>query len=74
MPFGSKKWILKICYLNDIFNAVNDLNTSIQGRNQNIISLSERLSATVEDKTGAWTYSNVFINEQLSGGMESNCN
>ena len=42
--FQDKEWMLKVCYLNDIFTAVNDLNTSMQGRNQNIITLSEKLS------------------------------
>jgi hypothetical protein len=43
--FHEKPWMLKVCYLNDIFTAVNELNTSMQGKDQNIIVLSEKLSA-----------------------------
>ena len=45
--FQDKKWMPKVCYLN-IFTALNDLNTSMRGRNQNIITLSEKLSAFKE--------------------------
>ena len=40
--------MLKVCYLNDVFASVNELNTSMQGRDQNIITLSEKLSAFKE--------------------------
>jgi len=40
--------MLRVCYLTDIFTALNDLNTSMQGRNRNIITLSEKLSAFKE--------------------------
>ena len=50
--FQDKKWMLKVYYLS-IFAAVNDLNTSIQGRNQNIITLSEQLSA-FKEKLQLW--------------------
>jgi len=39
--------MLKVCYLKDI-TAVNNFNTSMQGRNQNIITLSEKLSTFKE--------------------------
>ena len=39
---------MEVCYLNDVFAPTNDLNTSMQGRNQNIIALSEKLSAFKE--------------------------
>ena len=51
--FQDKKWMLKVCYLNDIFPALNDLNISMQGRNQNIITLSEKLSA-FKEKLQLW--------------------
>ena len=44
--------MFKVCYLNDIFPALNDLNTSMQGRNQNI-TLSEKLSA-FKEKLQLW--------------------
>ena len=43
--FQDKEWMLKVCYLNDIFTTMNELNTSTQGRNQNINIFSEKLSA-----------------------------
>ena len=43
--FQDKKWMLKVCYLNDIFITLNELNTLMQGRNQRIITLSKKLSA-----------------------------
>ena len=45
MSFGfhSKAWMLKVYYRNMVFLAVNDLNSSMQCRNQNITTLSEKL-------------------------------
>ena len=37
--------MLKVCYLHDIFTTLNELNTSMQDKNQNIIILSQKLSA-----------------------------
>ena len=51
--FQDEEWMFKVCYLNDTFTAVNDLNTSMQGRNQNIITLSEKLSA-FNEKLQLW--------------------
>uniref|UniRef100_A0A8C4QEF0 DUF4371 domain-containing protein n=1 Tax=Eptatretus burgeri TaxID=7764 RepID=A0A8C4QEF0_EPTBU len=42
--FHEKPWMLKVCDLNDVFASVNELNTSMQGRDQNIIMLSDKLS------------------------------
>ena len=30
--FDEKPWMLKVCYLNDVFNQVKELNTCMQGR------------------------------------------
>ena len=38
--FQDKECMLKVCFLNDIFTTLNELNTSMQGRNENIITLS----------------------------------
>ena len=43
----------KVCFLNDIFTTLNELNTSMQGRHQNIIFLSEKLSA-FKEKLQLW--------------------
>ena len=45
--------MLQVCYLNDIFTTTNELHTSMQGRNQNIITLSENLSA-FKEKLQLW--------------------
>jgi len=47
--FQDKEWMLKVCYLNDIFTTVNNFNTSMQGRNQTIITLSKKLSVFKEN-------------------------
>ena len=43
--FDDKPWMRKVYYLNDVFIAVNELTSSMQGRNHNIIDivLSEKL-------------------------------
>ncbi len=51
--FQDKSWMLQVCYLNDVFSAVNELNTSMQGRDRNIIVLSEKLSA-FKEKLRLW--------------------
>ena len=51
--FQEKEWMLKVCYLNDIFTTLNELNTSKQGKNQNIITLSEKLTA-FKEKLQLW--------------------
>ena len=51
--FQDKEWMLKVCYLNDIFTTLNELNTSKQGRNQNSITLFEKLSA-FKEKLQLW--------------------
>ena len=51
--FQDKEWMLKVCYLNDIFTTLNELNTSMQGRNQNIITLTEKPSA-FKEKQQLW--------------------
>ena len=50
--FQDKEWMLKVCYLNDIFTTLNELNT-MQGRNQNSITLFEKLSA-FKEKLQLW--------------------
>ena len=41
--FNEKHWMLKLCYLNDIFAAVNELNISMQGRSETILDISEKM-------------------------------
>ena len=49
IQFEDKEWMLKVSYLNDIFTTPNELNTSMRGRNQNITTLFEKLSAAKEN-------------------------
>ena len=53
IQFQDKEWMLKVCYLNNIFSTLNKFNTSMQGINQNIITLSEKLSA-FREKLQLW--------------------
>ena len=43
--FSDVSWMLKVAYLADIFGELNCLNISMQGRNQTLISISEKLKA-----------------------------
>jgi zinc finger BED domain-containing protein 5/7/8/9 len=38
-------WLIHLCYLVDIYNHVNDLNTSMQGHNETIISSNEKVNS-----------------------------
>lgn len=42
---ANKMWLLQVGYLNDIFVALNNLNISMQGRNQTIAGVAENLSS-----------------------------
>ena len=37
------QWLFKLCYLSDIFEKLNDLHLSIQGRNCNISTLNDKI-------------------------------
>ena len=43
--FDDKEWISKLCYLCDIFERLNTLNTSLQGDESNIMNFVDKLSA-----------------------------
>lgn len=42
---SDSKWMLQVAYLADIFAEVNDLSTSVQGREQTQVGLSRKLTA-----------------------------
>jgi hypothetical protein len=46
-------WCAKLAYLTDIFKYLNSVNTSIQGRNENILTSTDKLSA-VKKKICLW--------------------
>lgn len=46
-------WCSKMAYLTDIFNYLNSVNTSIQGKNENILTSTDKLSA-FQKKISFW--------------------
>ena len=48
-----KLWINKLAYLTDIFESLNNLNISMQGRSENILSSTDKLAA-FEKKIRLW--------------------
>ena len=46
--FGDREWISKLCYLCDIFERLNTLNLSSQGKESNIMDFVDKLSAFQE--------------------------
>ena len=43
--FNDNEWIATLAYLADIFEQLNKLNSSMQGKNTNLITLSDKVSA-----------------------------
>jgi zinc finger BED domain-containing protein 5/7/8/9 len=43
--FSDSKWLMQVAYLADMFAEINSLNISMQGRDQTVVGLSEKLSA-----------------------------
>ncbi|KAI5152134.1 zinc finger BED domain-containing protein 5/7/8/9 [Enteropsectra breve] len=56
----NKSWCTKLSYLNEIFEKLNNLNSSMQGRNENILSSTDKLLA-FKKTLNLWT---VYILEQ----------
>ncbi|XP_064093835.1 protein FAM200B-like [Macrobrachium nipponense] len=51
--FSDSNWLMQVAYLADIFAEINSLNMSIQGRDQTLVELSEKLSS-FEEKLKLW--------------------
>src|SRR5215469_84174 len=51
--FSDQIWIVKLAYLSDIFDELNKLNASMQGRDHTVIDLSEKIS-TFKGKLKLW--------------------
>ena len=49
--FCNDRWLLILCYLVDIFEKLNDLNLSLQGRNSTILMLSDKIFAFMRKLT-----------------------
>ena len=44
-------WVLKLCYLFDIFGKLNDLNISLQGKRCNIFTFKDRIEVFIKKLT-----------------------
>jgi hypothetical protein len=53
--FCNERWILILCYIRDIFEKVNDLNSLRQGKNSNILTMSDMISDILKKQT-LWKY------------------
>ena len=49
--FLNDDWVLKLCYLSDIFGKLNDLNISLQGKKCNIFTFKDRIEAFIKKLT-----------------------
>ena len=45
--FSVEKWVLKLAYLCDIFNLLNELNLSLQGKMTTVLKLADKVSAFI---------------------------
>ncbi|XP_072389339.1 zinc finger BED domain-containing protein 5-like [Diabrotica undecimpunctata] len=43
-----KHWLISLAYLSDIFNRINDLNLSLQGRSTNRFSVNDKIKAFIK--------------------------
>ena len=51
--FSDEKWVLKLAYLCDIFNLLNELNLSLQGKMKTVFKLADKVAA-FKDKLKSW--------------------
>ena len=51
--FNHEKWILKLAYLCEIFNRLNELNLSLQGKMTTVFKLADKVAA-FKDKLKLW--------------------
>ncbi|XP_075472991.1 protein FAM200B [Ascaphus truei] len=49
--FCNERWLQILCYLSDIFEKMNDLNSSLQGKNSNILSMGDKISTFLQKLT-----------------------
>lgn len=50
---NDNKWIAKLAYMSDIFSFINDLNTSLQGTNNNVYTFYNKIDA-FKEKMKSW--------------------
>jgi len=46
--FSNVKWVCTVAYLADIFNSLNSLNMSLQGKEDNIFGEEDNIGATLK--------------------------
>ena len=46
--FQNDQWLSKLCYLSDIFEKLNDLNLSLQGRNCNVFTSNDKIESFIK--------------------------
>jgi len=51
--FQNDIWLSKLCYLSDIFEKLNDLNLSLQGKNCNIFTSNDKIESFIK-KINIW--------------------
>ena len=51
--FQNDVWLSKLCYLLDIFEKLNNLNLSLQGKNRDIITLNDKIESFIK-KINIW--------------------
>nr|XP_054593370.1 SCAN domain-containing protein 3-like [Nothobranchius furzeri] len=51
--FQDTDWLAKLCYLADIFSKLNELNTSLQGKNSSILNLYDKVGGFLK-KAELW--------------------
>ena len=49
----NESWLLKLCYLSDLLEKLNEFNLSLQGENTNIFTLKSRIEAFIK-KLNIW--------------------
>ena len=49
----NESWLLKLCYLSDLLEKLNELNLSLQGENTNIFTLKSKIEAFIK-KLNIW--------------------
>ena len=47
------EWLSRLCYLVDVFEQLNLLNITLQGRNENLVTVGQKITA-FRDKLGLW--------------------
>lgn len=47
------EWLSRLCYLVDVFEYLNLLNISLEGRNENLVTVGQKITA-FRDKLGLW--------------------